>query len=143
MNIEHRAFVLLQQHNQLLLLRDAQHPSHLKLPGGHVEQGESFLQAALREVEEEVAIELAASALTPLHLVEFSWEGKQYTSMLFLATAWEGNPVNVLPGEHSELLWVDATNLPTAGLFPPTRQAMVLGLQGTFYSEWRKDRGNG
>lgn len=59
----------------LLTVRDAEmqnHAGQVSLPGGAVEAGESYEQAALREAREEVAIDPAAvtllGALSPLHV---------------------------------------------------------------------------
>jgi 8-oxo-dGTP pyrophosphatase MutT (NUDIX family) len=59
----------------LLTLRDsglAQHAGQVSLPGGEVENDESFAEAALREAEEEVGLDPVAvrllGELSPLHV---------------------------------------------------------------------------
>ena len=59
----------------VLTLRDAQlpnHPGQISFPGGAVERGESDAQAALREAQEEIALDPTSvrvlGALTPLHI---------------------------------------------------------------------------
>jgi 8-oxo-dGTP pyrophosphatase MutT (NUDIX family) len=59
----------------LLTVRSSQLPSHagqVSMPGGAVEEGESFEQAALREATEETGLDPAAvrvlGRLTPLHI---------------------------------------------------------------------------
>lgn len=62
-----------------------------EFPGGHVEHGETFEQAAIREVREELNVEI-----TPLERVEiyenFSNEGHHYIACLLLARIASGEP---------------------------------------------------
>ncbi|MCL7454885.1 MAG: NUDIX domain-containing protein [Anaerolineae bacterium] len=67
----------------LILLRPGrQGPSgraEMRLPKGHIEPGESHLQAALREVEEEAGLaEIRALASLGHQTVEFDWQGAHH-----------------------------------------------------------------
>ena len=66
-------------HRDSVLLLDRPNRNEVRLPKGHVEEGESVLEAALREVIEETGY----AELLPLHdlgtrLVEFEYKGIRY-----------------------------------------------------------------
>jgi 8-oxo-dGTP diphosphatase len=133
MHIKLCAFVILRRDNQILLLRDAKHQERLKLPGGKVEDGEHMIEAAIREVHEELDVTIAATALTPIHYADFFWLGVQYMGMVFLAEDWNGVLVNHDPVDHAELVWAPLSDLPF-GLLAPLKHAIQSGLAGTFYA---------
>jgi len=62
--------VILEAHGHVLLTQRAAHmrsfPSVWVAPGGHIDNGESALQAAVRELEEEVGVQLQQEQLHPL-----------------------------------------------------------------------------
>ena len=136
MNQKLIATVLFIKDGQLLLFRDAIRPERLKPAGGKVEAGESFLQAAVREVQEELGIVLAPTDLQAIHLADFFWQDVHHVTAIFLAKQWAGELINKEPTEHSELVWVPLENLPLA-MLAPLREAIKKGLAGEFYSEWR------
>ena len=72
---------------EVLLLQDQDpaHPGILRWGsvGGAAEPGESLVDAALRELREEMGIEVAADALTEAfhrRTYEFSWDGRSYVT---------------------------------------------------------------
>jgi len=63
------------------------------IPGGHLDFGERSLAGAIREVEEETGLILKDAQvlrLCPYLDSLFTKEGKQYITLYFLATEWEG-----------------------------------------------------
>ena len=64
----------------LLLLKRKHH--HWELPGGKVERNESIKEAALREIKEEVGLNVFLKGF--LGVFYFSMKGKQYASHTFL-----------------------------------------------------------
>jgi 8-oxo-dGTP pyrophosphatase MutT (NUDIX family) len=67
----HGALVAVWVDDRVLILRQSYRP-HLSLPGGGVRRGERPIDAALRELREEVGLTLPESALS------IAWEGTHF-----------------------------------------------------------------
>lgn len=88
----------------------------ISFPGGHVEDGESFVDSAVREVQEETGL-----LVKNLHLCGvihwFHTEKKErYMVLLYKTTDFAGQ---LLPGtEEGEVFWVSKEKLPEMDLSP-------------------------
>jgi 8-oxo-dGTP diphosphatase len=82
------------------------------LPGGHVEEGESFSQAICREAHEELGIELKQSDLKHAITNQYYYDEGVRVSITFIAESWTATPINNEPDRHSEIAWFDPGNLP-------------------------------
>ena len=98
--------------------------------GGKLESGETAVDAAVREIEEESSLVVAASALTELgsltylfpHRPEWSQE-----STVFVCDEWSGTP-----RESNELnpLWFDVATLPVDEMWDDARHWLPGVLNG-------------
>jgi 8-oxo-dGTP diphosphatase len=88
-------------------------------PGGALEYGESFEQAARREVEEETGVLIAG---LPTYLATtndvFVVEQRHFVTVWMMASWASGVPVAAAPYELDAVAWVSAGNVP-APLFEP------------------------
>lgn len=78
-------YLLVQEHT----------PEGLRLnqPAGHLDPGESLLQAVVREVREETACDFAPQALLGVHLARFERAGDTITYLRFAFCGTVGDPV--------------------------------------------------
>lgn len=84
---------------------------HLCAPGGHVEEGESPIKAALRELKEELGLDLKSEDLEFLCVAARNTSPNRYVSYEFIVRK-PCSPNNNEPNLCSELVWVDPKNLP-------------------------------
>ena len=63
-----------------------------EFPGGKVEQGELPEHALVRELAEELGIDIAAADLAPLTFASHAYPDFHLLMPLFLCTRWRGEP---------------------------------------------------
>ena len=97
---------LLIQGQQVLLAHRSEdrgsYPDTWSFPGGHVEEGETFEEALVRELAEEIGV----SATSWRSLDNFRHVTGEATFHFYAVDDWYGEPIN-LGLEHSEIRWVD------------------------------------
>ncbi|MEE8203728.1 MAG: 8-oxo-dGTP diphosphatase MutT [Alphaproteobacteria bacterium] len=96
-----------------------------EFPGGKVEAGETPEAALVRELDEELGIEVAPSCLAPFTFASHAYEDFHLLMPLFVCRVWEG-PVR--PREGQETAWVRPARLRDYPM-PPADEPLVAMLQ--------------
>jgi 8-oxo-dGTP diphosphatase len=95
-----------------------------EFPGGKVEAGESPEHALIRELAEELGIDIAAKNLAPLTFASHAYPDFHLLMPLFLCKRWQGE---VTPHEGPELTWVKPVDL-AAYAMPPADEPLKAQL---------------
>jgi 8-oxo-dGTP diphosphatase len=97
-----------------------------EFPGGKLEPGELPVDALVRELREELGIEVANAALAPLTFVSEPLGGRTLILLLYHCRAWQGTP---RPLHASALRWATLEGLRQLAM-PPADVPLIAALEG-------------
>jgi 8-oxo-dGTP diphosphatase len=95
-------------------------------PGGRLEAGESFLEAAVRECQEEVSV----TPLAPVKRMELYFQftsGYALYGEAFFAERWEGEP---LPSAEADPFWCSLNEIPWDKMWEDDRYWLLQAMAG-------------
>lgn len=134
------SYVIFKKNNKVLLLirsNTGYYDGHYSLPAGHFEGNETAKDVAVREVKEEVGLDVEPNDLILVHVSHRKSSipiNHERIDLFFVTTVWKGDPVNNEPHKHGEIKWFALNNLPK-NIVPEVKQALEMFTKGKLYSE--------
>lgn len=137
------AFVIVEREGKILLTRryntgyaDGQY----QIPAGHIHSDEYPTEAAIREAQEELGIDISTKDVMFVHAryrinhIDTTGDNVDY---FFKVTQWVNEPYNAEPEECDEIMWVSYDELPP-NLILGTREVLECIRAGVSFSETGK-----
>ena len=125
------SIALINNYDQVLIAKRPNN-KHLagfwEFPGGKVEKGETPENALIREVKEELNVDINNKCIAPLSFSEFDYKKFHLVLLLYICRRWEGEPLKM---EENELKWVKPSMLRKYKM-PPADDSLIYCLQDLF-----------
>lgn len=134
-------FIILRKDNKVLLLQrqnTGYRDGDYDFPAGHLEEGETVVNAAIREAKEEASVDIEPSDMQfghVMHRKTSGGDGRVYMDFFFVAKKWSGEPHIGEPNKCSSMEWFTMDKLPN-NFIEYQKQALENIDQGLEFSEW-------
>lgn len=104
------------------------------MPSGHLDEGESVVDAVIREAREELGLHVDPADIAPAHVLHHrNPGGTARVGFFFVARRPLGEPVNAEPHKCAELAWFPVGDLP-ADIVPYAAAGIRQALRGAAFS---------
>ena len=100
----------------------------LEIVAGGINKNESSKKAVIREIKEELNIDINDKCVAPLSFSEFDYKEFQLLLLLYVCRRWEGEPKSM---EKNEIKWVKP-NMLRKYKMPPADDALIYCIQDLF-----------
>ncbi len=134
------SYLVLVKDNKILLQRrfnTGYEDGKYSLVAGHVDKGETFTEAIIREVKEEAGIILQAEDLSVVHVMNRNIQDNERIDIFFIAEKWTGNIENKEPNKCDDLSWFDLDDMPD-NVIPYIKEAINCIKNKVVYSEFNQ-----
>ena len=108
-------YLVFRNKDQILLLQRFKtgfEDGNYSMVSGHVDAGEDFITAAIREGSEEAGVQIAESDLNLAYIQHYSRPDRAYVNAFFNVEKYAGEILNAEPNKCSDLSWFEINNLP-------------------------------
>ena len=127
---------------EILLLRRAHtgyRDGYYDMPAGHLEEGETLRQAALRELKEETGLTASEDQLEFVELLHRMSTDRVYLDIFFQVKQWKGDAIIMEPSKCDHLAWFPLERLPE-NIVPHQHQVIKDKVEHCPYREiWEKN----
>lgn len=134
-------YLFLKKDSQILLLLrkgTGYQDGNYSVPSGHIDGNEKATAALIREVKEEIGVNVKKEDLEFAHVIHRLSEPAEYIDFYFTTTKWFGKPKNLETDKHGEMKWVSINTLPL-NMVPEVRSAIENYLKDIPFSEFDWD----
>jgi 8-oxo-dGTP diphosphatase len=124
--------------NQILLLRRFNtgfRDGEYGVPAGHLDGGETVMQAGIREAKEKVGVDLRETDMA-FATVMHRMEGDERVDFFVQVHKWGGEPFNAEPEKCDDVRWVAIDSLPD-NTIPYVKKALANHLSKNSFDEYR------
>lgn len=131
-------YIILEKDGKIPMLRrfnTGYHDGDYSLPAGHLEAGEAPTAGTIREVVEEIDIDLTPKNISIAHIMYRHCDDHERVDFFFRADKWSGEVSNMEEGRCGDVSWFPLTELP-ANVIPYIKQALESYASGIVYSEF-------
>ena len=111
------SYLFLLQDNKILLLRrfnTGYEDGNYSIPAGHVDKGESISYSLIREIKEEIDIDIDKTNIELSHIMHRRAieTNDERLDFFFICKNWSGKVKNMEPHKCDDLTWCDVNKLP-------------------------------
>lgn len=130
-------YLVLIENNKILLSRrynTGYFDSNYGFPAGHLDGNETLKQGLVREVKEEIGIDLEPDNLELIHVMNRKIPDDERLDFFFSVKEWQGEPKIMETNKCDDLSWFELNNLPQ-NIIPYIKQAIDSFRNNIAYSE--------
>ena len=94
-------------------------PNFWEFPGGKINTNESPEDSIIREIKEELSIDINKKSLKPLSFNTYTYEDFHAVIFFYISRSWKGNPISK---ENQKILWIEINKLKNYNFLPGSKK---------------------